>query len=465
MFSNVVEVQTDATAHAHFKYEWYMGGERKLSQLRKELRTRFRNSSLLTANSKYSLFEVRTNCNIEIAGYTDYTLQTGSKFALKTNDGHKFYAQAITNEYISNQLNQTKKLVTNVSKEQQKLMNNVSKEQKKLMNNVSAQSRKQEAARRQEIKSLNTEMKNEMAWLTQSHREQIKKMEQIKEDTISKCQEMNISTHANSINLMYNTIQTHKISFDERTESLKELNVKYQKYYTKLKTEYDRLQQFHHEEIKDPNIKQLVLLGITGDGKSTFGNRLCGDTSKKGKSAPFKASNSATSETTRIKKQIVDTDVARVAVVDTPGIFDSSGDDRFHTNDLIEFLRGCGGVNAFILVKTRFPPRFEDTYKNVLQNLEALFGRDFWKYVIFVLTHTKGKEAVDKNFQQYTTTFRNRVYEEMSINKSDASLPFIGIDSFENYKKPLRELIEILPNDRFKCDELRSPLQELQLKK
>ena len=43
--------------------------------------------------------------------------------------------------------------------------------------------------------------------------------------------------------------------------------------------------------MKDPSIVQLVLLGKTGDGKSTFGNRLCGDhASKKGNEGPFEAS-------------------------------------------------------------------------------------------------------------------------------------------------------------------------------
>ena len=44
-------------------------------------------------------------------------------------------------------------------------------------------------------------------------------------------------------------------------------------------------------EIKNPNIKQLILLGKTGDGKSTFGNRLCGDRSKFGDQKPFKSTN------------------------------------------------------------------------------------------------------------------------------------------------------------------------------
>eukprot|EP01083_Nonionella_stella_P148241 468903_1 len=47
--------------------------------------------------------------------------------------------------------------------------------------------------------------------------------------------------------------------------------------YSELRKENDRLNEYHIDVLNDPNIQQFVLLGRTGDGKSTFGNRLCGD--------------------------------------------------------------------------------------------------------------------------------------------------------------------------------------------
>ena len=59
-----------------------------------------------------------------------------------------------------------------------------------------------------------------------------------------------------------------------------ELNMKKQE-------ELSKQQCTEHGYTRDPSQKIMVMIGKTGHGKSTFCNRICGDTSKKGNEGPF----------------------------------------------------------------------------------------------------------------------------------------------------------------------------------
>lgn len=83
------------------------------------------------------------------------------------------------------------------------------------------------------------------------------------------------------------------------------------------------------EERENSSTKIIILLGITGDGKSTFGNRLVGDASKMGNEGPFKTSAKCSSCTQHLFKYQTTTNGHKISVVDTPGWNDSDGNDRF----------------------------------------------------------------------------------------------------------------------------------------
>ena len=91
----------------------------------------------------------------------------------------------------------------------------------------------------------------------------------------------------------------------------------------------------------------------------------------------------------------------KVAVVDTPGAFDSGGAlaDYEHAQDLVKYLKGCGGVKAFIVIcKHR---RLDGTFLNIMKNLSIMMGREFWDYFIFVVTplriNCKKRKEENKN--------------------------------------------------------------------
>eukprot|EP01083_Nonionella_stella_P073146 197544_1 len=82
-------------------------------------------------------------------------------------------------------------------------------------------------------------------------------------------------------------------------EIITEYNDTYKPKYDELQKEHDRLNKDHPQVITNPYIKQILLLGATGSGKSSFGNRLCNEASKDGDQGAVKPkSNDAVQSTT-----------------------------------------------------------------------------------------------------------------------------------------------------------------------
>lgn len=79
----------------------------------------------------------------------------------------------------------------------------------------------------------------------------------------------------------------------------------------------------------DRSASMLVLVGNTGDGKSTLANRLCGDDSVMADEGPFETSDQMASCTQTLTKQSTTIGELKVTVIDAPGWNDSQGKDRF----------------------------------------------------------------------------------------------------------------------------------------
>eukprot|EP01084_Bolivina_argentea_P000665 1224_1 len=232
---------------------------------------------------------------------------------------------------------------------------------------------------------------------------------------------------------------------------------------SQIVTEEESIQDFQ-DEYNDPTAKIIVLVGNTGDGKSTVGNRLCGDESQRADSGPFPTSNRLDSCTLQLSKQRTEIGSVKITVVDAPGWGDTGGRDRTHANNLCAYLYGCGGINHFVLVRNAANYRFDDHFRMMLQRYEHMFGKIFWKHLMVVLTRVEQGFA-ERQFNEtgQDQEIRNRIYETFELEPEECAIPVIPI-GFDNYTDAIQTIVGALSDDKFECDEIKSPLQQLKVK-
>ena len=121
---------------------------------------------------------------------------------------------------------------------------------------------------------------------------------------------------------------TLQSQIDDKTNEYNQIHRELLDLDEKISDEEKSLVNFDDEK-NDPNAKIIILLGNTGDGKSTFGNRLCGDTSMMANQGPFRTSSDYNSCTQNLSKHKTEINGKKITVVDAPGFNDTEGRDRF----------------------------------------------------------------------------------------------------------------------------------------
>lgn len=92
--------------------------------------------------------------------------------------------------------------------------------------------------------------------------------------------------------------------------------------------------------------RSICLLGVTGHGKSSLGNSICGDN-------VFKADAGLTSVTDKVQGLVTRyrgiSDDLPIICIDTPGFGDSEGRDGNHITNIVNSLKTIGYVNTFVI--------------------------------------------------------------------------------------------------------------------
>ena len=214
---------------------------------------------------------------------------------------------------------------------------------------------------------------------------------------------------------------------------------------------------------KEKAVKSVVLLGESGVGKSSIGNRLLGLNSATG----FKESSgtdSCTKKTREISGSWV-TNGTKYSIIDTPGLNDSDNEDTDHLRSIVEFLRHKEQVHSFLVVRNGHQPRMLHSFKSMLSTFELTFGEDFWHNVVIVVSSLSGY-GDEPEEQSRIERWKKRI-KEIFPKSANAPLETVVLDArkrdpvwFNENAEKLWKLISAM--DSFECKGMKAVKSELE---
>ena len=192
-------------------------------------------------------------------------------------------------------------------------------------------------------------------------------------------------------------------------------------------------------------VHNIVLIGETGNGKSSLGNFILG-------SSEFEVSDDFNSCTKDTIQKISKID-PEIGVVDTPGLQDSNGEDKQNYDKMLKIFEDVKNLHFIVVVLNFSNPRLTSSIQFMLKFLCNVFPKNFSLHVGIVFTHyehsyqlkvyKKKNKDPQESFDKYINEVI-RLIEKYTGEKALKRPPVYFLDSLiedEYSKKQLNNLI------------------------
>ncbi len=110
----------------------------------------------------------------------------------------------------------------------------------------------------------------------------------------------------------------------------------------------------------------MILIGETGNGKSSLGNALLGYKA-------FTVSADVKAETKETMGKYGQGDAEKVFVIDTPGFQDTEGADKIRLMQMVKYVKDHQFLQSICIVFNYQQPRFPLNIQNILKLFDKIF--------------------------------------------------------------------------------------------